>query len=316
MKIVKAFIIFIILAGLLLGLTPFALATDNIPNAQSTELFAPQKGKGHQQPWFDGKIKIIQGTLQEIGTDYVKVNDKEIAVTEGTKIHLPGHPRAKLSDIEEGSRVAVLVNQTDSDVFVARRITVIPMSPGQPASYRHHVGEVVGYTAGSNITDGSITIKDKQGNTITFTIIHSKFKVLPFWHDEPKVGDWVTVISRSEPRRPDELIALGVVVHPRKPAGLSIHLESISGVVQINGGTIIVNVTPPVTISYDDATLFILRGIPSADGQMATVLYETETDGTRVAKFVLVGIDLPGVMARIRERLQIRGDLSQTKLLG
>lgn len=200
-----------------------------------------------------------------------------------------------------------VVNAQTTALFRPGHITGIAVGIAHRRGYQCHVGEVLSYIGGSNIENGSITIRDKQGNIVVFTIIDGKFKILPPWHGEPQVGDWVTVISRAEPGQPEELVALGVVVHARKPAGLGTQLERVTGVIQISDGTITVNVTPPVVMNYDEATIFVLRGVPSADGQLATVFYEADADGAQLAKFVLVGIDISAFMTRIRERFRTQG---------
>ena len=311
MRVTKVTVIAVIVGTLLLGaVSPILAAERQIVISQLHSQFAPEKGKNGKQPWFQARTQIIHGTVQEVGSDYIKVNGKSITITDRTEIRWAGRGEVTLSDIEPGLRLAILAYQTEGGELVARRIMVIPVKPGQPLKYQHHVGEVISYNPGSNATNGSITIKNKQGETFTFTIVDGRFKILPPGHAAPQEGDWVTVISHRDPVQPDQLIALGVVVHPRKPVGLLIgFLESISGIIQISDSTITVNVTPPLTLNYDQSTIFVLRGVPSADGQTATVFYETEADGTKKTKFVLVGIDLPGVMARIRERLQIQSNL-------
>jgi hypothetical protein len=294
MKLLKI-IIAITLGGLLLGAPLPVLAAGNAANPQPAVSFLPERGKDDHGPWFHGKVKVIQGEVSAVGTGTITVDDKPITVPEGTRIQWPGQKDATLSDIQVGMRVVVLVDETDS-TLTAHQIIVIPSKPGPP-EYQHQVGEVTDYTAATSDSDGSITIKDKSGETTTFTIIFDKFKILPPGATV-EVGKWVTVLSHRDPVQ-DKLIAFGVVVHTEKPSeGPWAGLESITGTVSISGDTITVDTT---SVTYDDATIFVLRGVPTADGQTATIFYKTQTDGTKLAKFVLVNIDLPGARAGLEE---------------
>jgi len=296
MKLLKTLIIAIIVGGLLLGAALPASAAGITTAPQPAVSFLPGKGKDDRESWFYGKVKVIRGKVDGVGTDYITVDGKKITVPDGTKIQWPRQKNAKLSDIEVGMRVVVLVDQTDTNTLIAHHIIVIPSKPSQP-EYKHQVGEVTGYTAATSTTNGSITIKDKSGQTTTFTIIDGNFKILPPGHGELKIGDWVTVISHRDPAQPDKPIAAGVVVHLGKPSeGTKPGQESISGVIHISGNTITVGVT---LVTYDNATIFILRGVPTADGQKATVFYRVQVDNTKLAKFVLVGVDLPGITAEL-----------------
>jgi hypothetical protein len=306
-SIIRPFIMATIVTALLLGMTPLVVAAEKNPiTTQHPELvFVPHKVKERGTRWLPGRVEVVKGTVHAVGDGYIQVDGENITVSSTARVQLPGRPEAKLEDIQVDMRVTVLAYRTDAGDLVARLIIVIPIQPAQMLWRGYHVGEVISYNPGTNATDGSLVIRNKEGESLTFTIIDGNFRVLPPWHNEPQVGDWVTVIGHRDPIDPDKLIATGAVIHPTKPASLSPGLEQVSGVIHISDHTVAVNSTPPVTLTFDGTTIFILRGLPSADGQIATVFYKVQQDGTGLAKLVLVGLDLPGITSRIRQWLRI-----------
>lgn len=278
--------------GLLLGGVFPVQADTGVTSTQPSLPLKPDWGKGR---WALGKVEVIRGEVTGKGGNYIEVDgETTIYVEEGkTKFRVPTLGKeASLDDIQMGVRVVALVYKED-DTLHARHIVVIPGKP----QFRHHVGIVVDYDNETTVTpERSITIEDRQGNTTTFKILDS-LEVLPPGATVD-VGDWVTVISHRDPAS-DQFIATGVVVHSAK---LWLGLESVSGTITAldeAGKTITIDTTP--AISYDVQTIFVLRGILALaveEGQNATVLYR-EQDGTRLAKVVLVGIDLPGLRAEL-----------------
>jgi len=219
------------------------------------------------------------------------VDSKTIVVDNETEYKVPGlNKEAKLSDIKVGMQIVALCYEKGEKLY-ARQITVI----ASRLSYGHHVGEVVAYHAGDNIT-----IKDKWNNIVTFKIGES-FKILPNGATI-NVGDQVTVITRAHPLTGDR-IAFGVVVHQQKP---KVGLGSVSGnITAMTSANITVGGT---VLSYNATTIFVLRGIPGAStgggygfpltGQQATVFYREES-GIKFAKLVLVGINIPEALKEI-----------------
>ncbi len=244
------------------------------------------KEKEAKGKWFEGKVETIKGEIESTSNNTITVNGKAITMTPDTRYKVPGVKDAGLADLKIGMQVAVLADKKADGKLYARQIVVIPGK----TEVRHRVGEVVIYTPSTNTTDGSITIKDKQGATTIFKIVSGNFTIQPSG-TTLKVGDWVTVISRRYPAQ-DQPVAFGVVVHQQKPA---LGFQQVIGVIHINTAnhTITVDMTPPTTFNYDNVTLFVLRSMPTADGQNATIFYR-EQDSTNLAKLVLVGTsDIP-----------------------
>lgn len=158
-------------------------------------------------------------------------------------------------------------------------------------AYSQHTGNVTAFTY-TEATGGNITIQAKSGTIVTFEIIAGKFKVLPKGA-EVKIGAWVTVIGQRQPAQ-NRLIASGVVVHPPRRAPLKQITGTITAITESDNstGTITVGTT---VLKYDANTLFALRGvgIRVKVGQPATVSYREQSDGTLLAKKVLVGIKAP-----------------------
>ncbi len=108
----------------------------------------------------------------------------EVTVTSDTKYHLPTlvppwQTRAELGEpaLEDGNRVAILLTVPAAD-HVAQQVMILPQRPVND----HTAGVII------EVTDNTITLEDKDGNTFTFT--------LPEGFPESKVGDLVTVISK------------------------------------------------------------------------------------------------------------------------
>jgi hypothetical protein len=283
MKLLKTMVVVTLVVGLLLGGVFPVQADTGVTSTQPSLPLKPDWDKGR---WAWGKVEVIRGEVKEKGTDWIKVDDATIYVEEGkTKYRVPtlGQP-ASLADIEVGMNIVALVDKEDDGTLHARHIVVIP---GRP-QYRHHVGEVIAPYIYDPSTGGSLTIKDKSGETTTFTIIEGDLKILPKGATV-EVGAWVTVISHRDPAS-DQLIATGVVVHPERPVlGNMLRmelrgLEHISGTITVNEATMVITVDS-TELKYDSSTIFTLRGVTSVQGQSGTVFYKDE-----LARIVLVGI--------------------------
>jgi len=183
----------------------------------------------------------------------------------------------------------------DDGILHARHIVVIPSRP----IYGHHVGKVTAYDEGV-----SITIEDRWGNEVAFDIDADSFKKLPPGVDMEEAveeGRWVTVITRGHPMSGSR-IAVGVVVHPTNPIlarlrilnRLEIRLLNRlewQGIERVNGTITVDEAEELITIdstelNYDGSTIFILRGVPSIQGQSGIVFYKDE-----LAKLVLVRVE-------------------------
>lgn len=301
MKLFKTLIIVVVIGGLLLGASLPALAAGSVTNTQSAASFAPNSGNEGKGHWWEGKVEIVRGKVtgvpgdSGVPSDVIKVDDKDIHVTADTIYKVPGLGRAgTLSDIKDGMYIVAQCDKTDSGLQ-ARYVIVVPGK--SEYRYQHYTGTVTGYTYDPN-AGGTITITDRSGNnTTTFTIIDGNFKILPAGATVQN-GDWVTVVGYRESSS-SQPIAVGVMVYPGQPSEVAWPgLERVTGVIHISGTTITVDTTPSVTVNYDDTTIFVLRGVPAADGQTATVFYQVQSGGTNdLAKFVLVGTDLPRIMA-------------------
>jgi hypothetical protein len=265
-----------LVVGLLLGGVFPVQADTGVTSTQPSLPLKPDWGKGR---WALGKVKVIRGVVEEVGENEIKVDGQTIIIDEAAKFGVPTLGRsASLEDIQEGMNIVVLAYQADDGTLHARHIVVIPGKP----QFRHHVGQVTEYTAGS-----SITIQDKKGDTYTF-VIDGDLKILPKGATV-EVGAWVTVISRRDPAS-DQLIATGVVVHPERPVlGNMLRmelrgLEHISGTITVDETTMVITVDS-TELNYDSSTIFALRGVTSVQGQSGTVFYKDE-----LARIVLVGI--------------------------
>ena len=282
MKLLKTMMVATLVVGLLLGGVLPVQADTGVTSTQPSLSLKPEWGKGR---WALGKVKVIRGVVEEVGENEIKVDGQTIIIDEAAKFGVPTLGRsASLEDIQEGMNIVVLAYQADDGTLHARHIVVIP---GKPL-YRHHVGEVTAPYIYDPSTGGSLTIKDKSGETTTFTIIEGDLKILPKGATV-EVGAWVTVISHRDPAS-DQLIATGVVVHPERPVlGNMLRmelrgLEHISGTITVNEATMVITVDS-TELKYDSSTIFTLRGVTSVQGQSGTVFYKDE-----LARIVLVGI--------------------------
>lgn len=281
MKLLKTMVVLTLVVGLLLGGVLPAQADTGVTSSQPSVPLKPEWSKGR---WALGKVEVIRGEVTVIDTDEIEVNGETIIVDEETKIRVPTLGKAASLEDIDGMPAVVQAYESEGELY-ARHIVVIP---GRP-QFRHHVGRVTAYEEGE-----SITIEDKWGNTITFEIL-GELKVLPPGTTVEE-DDWVTVISRRDPVN-DHLIARGVVVHPLRAR---LGLERVVGTIEeIVGNTITIDTTD---VTYDDRTIFVLRGIPDLavdTGQEAIAFCRRQEDDTLLAKLVLVGIDLPGVRAEL-----------------
>jgi len=284
MKLLKTMVVLTLVVGLLLGGVLPAQADTGATSAQPSLSLKPDWGKGR---WALGKVEVIRGEVTGVDTDTdeVQVSGETIIVDETTKIRVPTLGKeASLADIEVGMQIVVQAYRAEDDALHARHIVVIP---GRP-QFRHHVGEVTDYQP-----EVSITIQPRKGDPVTFEIL-GELKVLPPGATV-EVDAWVTVISCRDPAG-DRLIARGVVVHPLRAR---LGLERVSGTIEEIVGSIITIDTTEVT--YDDDTIFVLRGIPdlAVDMGQEAIAFCREQDGTLLAKLVLVGVDLPGIKAEL-----------------
>ena len=294
MKVFRSLIILFLVVGLTLGAALPVSANTSSSADQPQVSVQFDKGKPENEgkgPWAEGKVKVIRGEVASIGSDNLTVDSRSIVVGGETTYKVPGLDKeAKLSDIKVGMQIVALCYEKDGKLY-ARQITVI----ASRLSYGHHVGEVVTYNAGDNIT-----IKDKWNNIVTFKI-GENFKILPKG-TAVNTGDQVTVITRAHPLTGDR-IAFGVVVHHQKP---KVELQSISGnITAMTSANMTVDGT---VLSYNTTTIFVLRGIAAAPvgggygfpltGQQATVFYREE-GGAKFAKLVLVGINIPEALREI-----------------
>lgn len=304
MKLSKTLVVLFLVGGLVLGTALPALATSSPVSAQPAVSYLPDKDNGKEH-WFDGKVKVVKGEVTDISGNVIKVDSKDVIVTDNqTRYTIPGLGKeGSLADIEKGMEIVALGYEKDGK-FYALQIAVIP---GRPA-YQHHVGTVTAFSY-NETAGGSITIEEKSGKTVTpvtFDIIGGKFKVLP-QGATVKVGDLVTVISHRDPAH-NHLIASGVVVHQPKPtpqpwAGLKRITGTINNISEntTDNKTITIGTT---VLNFNDKTVFVLRGVLAVKiGQEATAFY-SEQDSTRLAKAVLVGINLPDVLEQLKEKLE------------
>ena len=281
MKLLKTTVILTLVVGLLIvGVLPAQAATGDA-RTQPTLPLQPDWGEGRGA---EGKVKVIRGEVTGVGADDIEVNGKTIFVDNETKYRVPTLGReASLEDIELGMQVVVLAYERDDELY-ARHVVVIP---GRPR-FQHHVGKVVEYIEGEKII-----IQPRSGDPVEFQIL-DELKVLPPGATVEE-DDWVTVISRRDLDN-DQLIARGVVVHPLRPW---LGLTRVGGTIEeIVGNTITIDTTD---VNFDDKTILVLRGgiLAVEPTQEAIAFCREQTDGSLLAKVVLVGIDLPGVQAEL-----------------
>jgi hypothetical protein len=274
MRLIKI-IVPILVLGLLLGMALPVLA-------------APNRERGGQPI---GKVGVVRGEVQSITGNVITIGDKDVQVNDQTRYHIPTRGKlATLADIEVGMQVVAMVYNQDG-TLIARQVLVIP---GRP-EIKHHVGTVTDFSY-DPATGGSITIEDKDGNSLAFVILAGQFKVLP-QGATVAVGDKVTVISHRDPAQ-DRLIASGVVIRQPRPEAP----QEISGIITVD--TIDETLTIGTTvIKYNDQTIFILRGVLEVQsGQQATIVYR-EVDSELVATRVMIGVDLPQIQTQIQAQI-------------
>jgi len=244
------------------------------------------------------KFKTIKGTVTEVAPDKIKVDNYELFFDTSTRVKVPTLSKAAaLADIKVGMLVIVLVYEKDGKLYI-RHINVIP---GKPVM-KHHVGEVVEYVYDA-ATGGKITIKPKSGENVTFEILPGKFKILPEGA-EVKIGSIVTVISPRDPAT-NRLIASGVVVHIPKPVPPPpVQTEKVSGVINAIDETAKTIKIGETVVTYNEKTLIAMRGLLAVKtGQEAVAFCIKKEDGTLVALRLLVGVDLPQIMAELGAQL-------------
>ncbi len=301
MRLLKTLVILLLVMGLALGAALPASADSGSPSSQGKDSVQVDKGQPDKDrgPWADGKVNVIRGKVDSVSVsdNVIRVDGKTIIVSGTTAYKVPGlDKKATLSDIKAGMQIVALCSEKDGKTY-ARQITVVPSRP----SYGHHVGQVVAYHPGDNIT-----IRDKWNNTVTFKI-GENFKILPAGATV-KVGDEVTVITRGHLLTGDR-IAVGVVVHQKAPSpgpGPGLGFQSITGnITSMNATSLTIDGT---VLSYNATTIFVVRGISgvpigtgygfSLTGHEATVFYRQQGD-TKLAKVVLIGINLPQALKEI-----------------
>src|ERR1051325_87471 len=142
-------------------------------------------------------IALLLATTQAFASP---ANVPPVKNTPGTKDKAP-------KSIQAGMSVMIQAIRDQSYHLVALRVMAIP---GKPSKI-HRVGIVTEYTAGK-----SITIKDKKGDTYSFTL-NSDTKLLPAERvDSLAVGSLVTIIAPRDPASGGVTVK-GIVIHPAKP---------------------------------------------------------------------------------------------------
>ncbi len=127
----------------------------------------------------------IVGTVTQIDGDVVTLETKslgeeEVTLTEDTIYKVPGQEEASKGDIEEGSRLAILVTVVDGDGYTAVRVMVVP----EVATRQHINGVIV------SVQDRVLTITNAAGDIITDI-------ELPEGVEGGVVGDFVSVAVRK-----------------------------------------------------------------------------------------------------------------------
>ncbi len=173
-------------------------------------------GNGNGKP-AKTKLNTFQGLIEAVDATSLTLtlkdgNTQAFTLTDETQVKVPTLGKtATIADLVKGERVTVAASKAEDGTYTAVSIMVIP---GKPEKI-HRVGVVTEYTPANGTTDGSITIKDKDGQTFTF-IVTSETKILPKDRaEELAVGRRVTIICpRDVAHR--TLTAAGIVVHPEE----------------------------------------------------------------------------------------------------
>ena len=299
----------VIISGLLvclvLGMALPAFAANDAGKTEPSVLFQMDRGKG-KQPELNQvipRMKVIKGEVTAVSDTSITIGETEVFVDETTRYHIPTLNKptiaasikgGTLADIQVGMLVTAMLVEKDGKPY-ARQIVVIPSRP----VLKHHVGKVTAYSYDS-ATGGSITIEDKDGESFTFEILAGKFKILPPG-SEVAVGDMVTVISRRDPAQ-NKLIADGVVVKKLRPTpkpSSRPQMERVSGEITAIDETAKTITIGDKVLTYDEKTLFVLRGsLAVATGQNALAYY-VEKDSVLLAQRVLIGVDITQVQAAL-----------------
>lgn len=306
MKLLKTLVIPFLVVSLVLGIALPTLANSKVTAPQTMASLKPDNEQ--RKP---ARVQVIKGEVTAVSDNVIKVDDKEIIVTDETKFKIPGEGKdGSLADIKVGMNI-IAQTRVDNGKFYARQIVVVP---GRPDIVRHS-GNVTAYSY-DGATSGNITILDKDGKLITFDIVGGKFRILPKGA-EVKVGEWVTVIAHRQPPA-GRLIATAVVVHLRPLPPITGIITNITETGSDNG-TITIGTT---VLKYDARTLFALRGVGLSVkvGQEATAFYREQADHSLLARRVLVGIKppvkpRPAVAGKVRERIEAKiGDRLEKKM--
>jgi hypothetical protein len=185
--------------------TPGAKATEKAEE-KATEQATEQADKQH------GKHEHFKGTVSAVESNSITLSLRDgssvtVGMTADTQMKFPGPKDNAPKSIQAGMSVIIQAIRDQSDHLVALRVMAIP---GKPSKI-HRVGIVTEYTAGK-----SITIKDKKGDTYSFTL-NSDTKLLPAERvDSLAVGSLVTIIAPRDPASGGVTVK-GIVIHPAKP---------------------------------------------------------------------------------------------------
>jgi uncharacterized protein DUF5666 len=215
MKQNRFFLFFIFIIILLLATTQVFASPANIPLAKDTpgakatekaeEKTFEQAGKQHD------KHEHFKGTVSAVESNSITLTLRDsssvtVGLTADTQIKFPGPKDNTPPSIQTGMNVMIQAIRDQSDNLIALRVMTIP---GKPSKI-HRVGMVTEYTARK-----SITIKDKKGNTYSFSLSVDT-KLLPVERAESLVvGSLVTIIAPRDPASGGVTIK-GIVIHPAK----------------------------------------------------------------------------------------------------
>ncbi|MBI2859517.1 MAG: hypothetical protein HYX90_10600 [Chloroflexi bacterium] len=254
-------------------------ALDQRTNTTSAQAQGPKDGV---QPLARARQHVVKGTVDSVtGTTIKLKSGQTVLVDDKTKYLVPGKQDASLADVVPGSNIIAQVIRTEAGALALR----VHVTPDRPAPVTHS-GTVTAYEEGAGIT-----IKTLKGDTVSF-IIDSETKIrLPKEAGPIEVGDLVTIVAIKD-KSSDTLVARVISVQRARlieGSVMSIAADSIT--VKTSSGE--------VTVATGEDTVYVVKGAPAvAPGDSVRIAAVIQADGSLLAKVVLDGAKLPGIMER------------------
>jgi hypothetical protein len=221
MKALRNICILVLAAGLVLGSAGGVFADSSAPSRDADG--------DVQDQW-----RVFYGSVIAVNNGNVTIDTKHsgdvvVTLNDTTRFKVLGEAGwvkldkfkvalgGSLSELQ-GDRVAVLainVSKTSAGAFAGEAVLFVVMQRHEVLRNHHRTGIVTEFSLDSR-GNGNITIKDIHGASHRFTIIGNETSYNP-QDKRPKNGDFVTVVTKGEPK--PQSMAKMIVVHPSIPKG-------------------------------------------------------------------------------------------------